>query len=88
MQAVEYSRLRWQCRRGMLENDLVLERFLELHAGNLEGDKLAAFKRLLECDDTLLWEVVCGRAVPEDPAGAEVARMLAACVPGRIGDSR
>ena len=26
---VELNRLRWRCRRGLLENDLVLERFLE-----------------------------------------------------------
>jgi antitoxin CptB len=82
----DLGRLRWQCRRGMLENDLVLERFLELHGEALEGEKLTAFKRLLALGDGELWDVVCGRSVPADAAEAQVALLLASCTPGRIGD--
>ena len=31
----DLSRLRWRCRRGMLENDLFVERFLQRHASTL-----------------------------------------------------
>lgn len=82
----DLGRLRWQCRRGMLENDLVLERFLELHAAELEGERLAAFMRLLACSDAELWEVVSGRAVPADAAEADVARLLGACSARRTGE--
>ena len=86
MQAVDLSRLRWQCRRGMLENDLILECFLDLHGGTLEGERLAAFERLLASSDAELWEVVSGRTVPADAAEAEVARLLAACTARRTGE--
>ncbi len=81
MSPAELNRLRWHCRRGMLENDLVLERFMALHGEALEGERLAAFKRLLEYSDNDLWELVCGRAAARDPAEAEVARLLRACTP-------
>ena len=75
----ELNRLRWHCRRGMLENDLVLERFMELHGSALEGEQLAAFRRLLDYTDADLWQLVCGRRAVQDPAEVEVARLLQAC---------
>jgi len=82
MDLVEFNRLRWNCRRGMLENDLVLEKFLDRHAEGLEGKRLAAFKSLLELDDNSLWALVSGRT--EQPAGAapevtEILTLLRAC---------
>ena len=70
----------------MLENDLVLETFLDLHAASLEGERLAAFKRLLASNDAELWEVVNGRKIPADATEAEVARLLAACTARRTGE--
>src|SRR5882672_8458747 len=61
MTDVEMNRLRWSCRRGLLENELVLERFLRAHAGLLEGERLAAFRTLLEYSDDELWGLVSGR---------------------------
>jgi antitoxin CptB len=63
----------------MLENDLVLERFMERHGAALEGERLEAFRRVLAYSDADLWELVCGRKTAEDPAEAEVARLLQAC---------
>ncbi len=79
MQQAELNRLRWHCRRGMLENDLVLERFMEQHGPALEGERLAAFQRLLALSDADLWALICGRTAAEDPAEAEVARLLQRC---------
>lgn len=73
------NRLRWRCRRGLLENDLVLERFLDAHAPRLEGERLAAFKILLEHSDEELWGLVCGRAECRDPALGEVVQLLRRC---------
>ena len=73
------NRLRWHCRRGLLENDLVLQRFLERHGRELEGERLSAFKTLLDYADDELWGVVSGRSECRDPALGEVVRLLRNC---------
>jgi len=73
------NRLRWRCRRGLLENDLVLERFLAAHGAELEGERLSALYVLLEYPDDELWSIVSGRAECGDPALGEVVRMLQSC---------
>ena len=79
MTPAEINRLRWRCRRGLLENDVVLERFLRVHAATLEGDRLAAFEVLLDYSDGELWDLVSGRAECRDPALGEVVQMLRCC---------
>ena len=60
----ELNRLRWQCRRGLLELDLVLERFLARHGDHLQGEQLTSFKTLLEYTDNDLWDLIRARRVP------------------------
>ncbi len=50
------DRLRWKCRRGLLELDLVLQKYLE---NNPEDENLLA---LLDLPDNDLWDIVCGRS--------------------------
>ena len=50
----ELNRLRWQCRRGMLELDLILMRFLETVYPALEPALQRDFSRLLEYPDPVL----------------------------------
>ncbi len=77
MDRVTHERLRWRCRRGLLELDLVLARFLEANA--LEGAELAAFEALLELPDNELWDLVAGRSDRLAPGMTEiVARLRAA----------
>jgi antitoxin CptB len=61
------ARLRWRCRRGMLENDLLLTRFLDRRGAALSEADVAALDRLLDLPDGELWDVLCGRtsAAPE-----------------------
>jgi antitoxin CptB len=56
MDATRLSRLRWRARRGMLENDLVLERFLAARGPTLREDEVAALDRLLDLTDGELWD--------------------------------
>jgi succinate dehydrogenase / fumarate reductase iron-sulfur subunit/antitoxin CptB len=77
--AAEMRRLRWRCRRGLLENDLVLGRFLDAYGDALEGERLRAFKTLLDYGDNDLWDLVSGRAECADPALGEVVGMLRRC---------
>jgi antitoxin CptB len=59
--AGERERIRWRCRRGLLELDIVLARFLEHTLPGLDGEELEAFKQLLELPDNDLWDLVNGR---------------------------
>ena len=62
-----YERLRWRCRRGMLENDLVLARFLDTEGALLTDDDVAQLDALLDLSDNVLWDLIAGRAEPVDP---------------------
>jgi len=57
----ELDRIRWQCRRGLLEMDLILKRFLEEDLESLTPDELALFKELLGEVDTVLLAWVMGQ---------------------------
>ena len=70
----ESERIRWHCRRGMLELDLVLGRFLERHFDALDASGVDAFTALLERTDPELLDLVMGHA--QARAGNEV-RVLA-----------
>jgi antitoxin CptB len=78
MDAVELSRLRWRCRRGLLENDLILARFLDARGAALGADDLVALDRLLDHSDNELWDLIAGRAEPEDPKLGSVLDALRA----------
>jgi antitoxin CptB len=71
------SRLRWRCRRGMLENDLVLERFLAGRGDALTEDEVAMLDRLLDLPDNELWDLIAGRAEPPDAVAPLVAVLVA-----------
>lgn len=68
------DRIRWHCRRGMLELDLVLNAFIDRHLARLEPAGLDAFKTLLERTDPELLDLVMGR---EEPAGRNEREVLA-----------
>ena len=64
---VDYKRIYWHSRRGMLELDLVLLPFVEHHLRELGADDQAAYVRLLECEDTDLFRWFLRAEIPEDP---------------------
>ncbi|NJN39726.1 MAG: succinate dehydrogenase assembly factor 2 [Gammaproteobacteria bacterium] len=74
--AEDLRRLRWQCRRGMLENDVILARFLDRHAGTLERETLGHLRTLLEFGDNELWDLICGRAACPDARLSPTLQML------------
>ena len=77
--AAELRRLQWRCRRGLLENDLVLIRFLEKHGADLDLGRLQALNTLLAYDDNDLWDIISGRAESGDPQLAGIIGWLRAC---------
>ncbi|WP_281254011.1 succinate dehydrogenase assembly factor 2 [Solemya velesiana gill symbiont] len=60
------EKLRWQCRRGMLELDYALSDFLEQQYPNLAEEEQALFVRLLDFEDQLLLDWLMGNVVPSD----------------------
>ncbi len=69
-----WNRIQWRCRRGMLENDLVLTRFLAARGPQLSADEVGLLDRLLDLSDNDLWDLIVGRSEPED---REVLPLLA-----------
>jgi antitoxin CptB len=54
----EVRRLSWRCRRGLLELDIVLQRFSENHVATLSKQELLAFDGLLDLPDNEFLDVV------------------------------
>lgn len=71
----DLNRLRWRCRRGMLELDLVLARFLAEHEADLTPAQWREFEALLDLEDQALWQ----RLGTDQAAGSEVERLLRDC---------
>ena len=74
--AEDETRLRWQCRRGMLELDLMLETFVEKCYADLPIKTKRAFHQLLKCQDQFLLDYLMGQDVPTDKDVADVAKQV------------
>ena len=72
----ELSRLRWQCRRGMLELDIFLEGFMDKAYSQLTPKEKQTFERLLETPDQMLLDYLMGRVIPYDKEIADVAKQV------------
>ena len=62
---VKRARLRWRARRGLLENDLIITRFLDAHETTMTDEEVDAFSRLMELADNDLMNLLLGRKEPE-----------------------
>jgi antitoxin CptB len=75
MDTVARNRLYWKCRRGLLELDLVLQRFL----ATAEERDLLCLSSLLDLPDNDLWDIIAGRSDRYERRFEEtVARLRAA----------
>ena len=72
----DLDRIRWNCRRGLLELDLLLERFLAQHLHTLDAGQMDVFKELLVYDDNDLLDMVMERAEPVNPQLCGVLQMM------------
>ncbi|WP_460034431.1 FAD assembly factor SdhE [Methylothermus subterraneus] len=76
--SADLGRLRWRCRRGMKELDLVLAAYLECAYPGADPVEQKAFCRLLEASDCELWAWLCGQSCP-DPELMKVVLSLRNC---------
>lgn len=76
----EFERISWRCRRGMLELDIVLGRFVQQHYANLNEAQQAAFDLLLGMPDQTLWDTInnprCSSLQSEECAVLELLKMV------------
>ncbi len=71
------SRLRWRCRRGLLENDLFIERFFARHEATLTSVQADALASLMDLSDNDLLDLLLARNEPEgELARPEVIALL------------
>jgi antitoxin CptB len=59
------SKLRWRCRRGLLENDLFIERFFDRYAATLTVEQASGLEQLMELSDNDLLDLLLARKEPE-----------------------
>ena len=72
----ELSRLRWLCRRGMKELDVIMSTYLERHYTAAGSDEKAQFESLLEMQDPELYNLRLGRIDAPDPALEPLLELL------------
>lgn len=61
---IKRARLRWRARRGLLENDLIVTRFLDVHEAILTDEEVDAFSRLMDLADGDLMDLLLARKEP------------------------
>ena len=72
------ARLRWRARRGLLENDLILTRFLDAHELELSDEDVDALTRLLDLADNPLMDLLLARTEPDGEVDLPHVRALLA----------
>ena len=72
------SKLKWRCRRGMLENDLFIERFFSQHEETITTRQAAGLQALMDLSDNDLLDLLLARKDPQAELDiAEVREVLA-----------
>ena len=71
------SKLKWRCRRGLLENDLFIERFFQRHEAHLTVRQAQGLNTLMDLSDNDLLDLLLRRRQPEgELATADVNEVL------------
>jgi antitoxin CptB len=72
------SKLRWRCRRGLLENDLFIERFFGRFGDRLTQGQGEALSELMELGDNDLLDLLLARREPQGELDKPGVRQLLA----------
>ena len=70
------SKLRWRCRRGLLENDLFIERFFAKYARSLTVGQAEGLNVLMDLADNDLMDLLLRRREPEDDINTTEVRQV------------
>lgn len=69
-------RIRWRCRRGMLELDIVLARFVERYYAELDDAQRKIFEEMLDLSDAELWELITSNRAALQPQQQRILEYL------------
>jgi antitoxin CptB len=72
----QLERVRWRCRRGLLELDLVLQRFVDEYYAKLGDAERRQFETLLDLSDNELWDMIALRKKQENNSLQRVLSLL------------
>jgi len=72
------SKLRWRCRRGLLENDLFIEKFFTRHESGLTVRQARGLTILMDLSDNDLLDLLLRRKEPEADVGTDEVREVLA----------
>lgn len=75
MQDIE-SRLKWQCRRGLLELDILLGEFLDKFYPGLSEAQQLQFQQLLNCHDQDILAWLMGYLTPSEPGLKKIVQTI------------
>lgn len=67
---------RWQCRRGMLELDLLLNNFVDKRVEGLSQQQKDSFELLLSYPDQTLLDLLLGNSASSDPAISSLVQQI------------
>lgn len=80
----QMGKLRWRCRRGMKELDLLTLGYLERHYPRATPEEQRAFEELLELQDPVLMAYMVGRDAPADATAARVVKTMRALMDNSV----
>ncbi len=78
----ELSRLRWRCRRGIKEMDIILQRCLEQNYPTLSPQQKILFDQILNETDLDILDWILGRSQPDNAEYEELVQLFRQLKPG------
>jgi antitoxin CptB len=81
--AADVGKLRWRCRRGMKELDILLTRYVDERYGAAPAEEQQAFQSLLEAQDPVIYAYCLGQESPPEHLAALIGRITANPQPKR-----
>ena len=76
MPAMNPSQLRWRCRRGMLELDILLQAFVDKEYAELTPEQSQVFYALLDYPDQVLFDLLLDKAKATDESVADIINRI------------
>ncbi len=70
------ERIRWRCRRGLLELDLLLKRFLDKYDSQLNEQQIDQFESLLSLSDNDLLAIICSNPETVDKSLKRLIQLI------------
>ena len=73
------SKIKWHCRRGMLELDLFFDNFIKFELDKMSDAECENFDNFLKTPDTVLYAWFMGNSEPEDMESLKFVKIVRSC---------